>query len=83
MRRVEQVLRECYIQPSGVPINLRLLEVRKGYAGHPYTVERCIRNTWQQRRYNLTFVEAEAILADHRAFEERIGSIRARIGESE
>ena len=83
MGNMEQVLMERYIQPGGVEINLRLLEIPVGLVGHPYTVERCVYNEWQQRSYGLTYGKAMGKFASYRKFERRIGSVRTLLGDAD
>ena len=81
--RVEQVLMERYRQPSGVIIKLKLLEIPNGFAGHPYSVERCVNEQWQHRAYSLTYGKAMQYFNSHRDFERHIGSVRTLLGDAD
>ncbi len=78
-KNVEQVRMERWVQPSGTPIKLRQLEVSDG-CGYPYTVERCVRDHWQQRSYGLSYAQAVDKFNGHRKFERSIRSRLALLG---
>ncbi len=74
--KIEQIHMERYIQPSGIEIKLRLLEIQEeGLVGYPYTVEREVNGQWQQRAYGLTYGVAMLQMCHHRDFEKGIGSV--------
>ena len=81
--RVEQVRMERYIQPSGVEVKLRLLEVPKGLVGHPYTLEREVSGKGQYIIFSMTYGRACAEFNKHRRFERCIGSLLTLLGDVE
>lgn len=80
---IEQIRMERYIQPSGVEVKLRLLEIPDGLVGHPYTVEREVDGKWQQRAFGMTYGRAWTKFNHHVAFERRIGSLFTLLGGGE
>ena len=78
--RAEQILMERYRQPSGVLIKLSLLEIPRGFVGHPYTVERLVNDQRQQTSYSMTYGKAREVFSYHRDFERHIGSVRTLLG---
>lgn len=74
MANTKQIKMVRYIQPSGVAIRLRLLQVPEGLGGHPYTAERLVGGHKQEWWLGWPLDIAERTLESWEAFEERIGS---------